>query len=102
MKPGTARRRSRSEPSTLHQSVKCPLDVRVPQPSPCDRDEHGGGTCGGARPVAIPEIALQGVDRARMHRQLARLTEFGHPNGDDALSDIDILAVECDGLPDAH
>ena len=71
MNPRPTGGRPGREPGTTHQAVERPVDVAVPQSSPNEGHEQGGGVCSGAGAISPLQILAERSDGAGMHRQLS-------------------------------
>ena len=91
-----------TDPGGLDQAGEGVREVVGVQPGAAGRDEERGRAGGGAQPLAGLGVATQSGDGACVQGDLAGLAELGIPDGEHAIVEVDIGAVQPAGLAGAH
>src|SRR5487761_2384677 len=86
----------------VEDAMGLPLAKRLPESPATAADEERHIGCRGNMPCALPPVACQCLDGARMQWQLTRLGELGLPYGQHRLLEIDVGIAQVSGLGDAQ
>src|ERR1039458_2500455 len=100
--PGTALRRARPQPRFAHEAERRQMEVAVEDPRARRGEEERVGARLRAELVPALGIGAQRFDGALMQRNLAGLAELRVTDDKETIVEVDVTAIEPEGLADAH